>query len=106
MVPPLSALAVHVTVRPPDEPVLLSKIPLAGLPLAAPASQLEPPVLPLPAEMHWKLSPLAPIVVAVTVRAVPLVVFSVLPKPVTLAVPPPVAVKAGFVPVLIVRPPE
>ena len=65
-------------------PVLLSTMPLAA-PLA---------------EMLWKVRPLAPIVVLATLSAVPVVVVRVLPAPVTVTVPPPVAVKAALAPVL------
>ncbi len=47
--------------------------------------------------MLRNVSPLAPMVVLATLSAVPVVVASVLAAPVTLMVPPPVAVKAGDV---------
>ena len=90
-VPPLP-----VTVSPAAAPVLLSTIPFA------------PPF----AEMLRNVSPLAPIVVWVTLTAVPVVVAIVFAAPVTLTVPPlvaagpgPVAVKPALPPVESVRPP-
>src|SRR5262245_8314957 len=90
IVPPVhvDAVDVHVpplplTVRPPLVPVLLRAMPLTA-PLAV---------------MLRKVRPLAPMVVLATVRAVPVVVVSVLALPVRVMVPPPVAVKAGLVPV-------
>ena len=56
-------------------------------------------------EMLRNVSPLAPMVVPVTFKAVPVVVVSVLDVPVTLTVPPPFAVKALLMPVLAVMPP-
>ena len=56
--------------------------------------------------MLRKFRPPAPIVVLATLSAVAVVVASVLALPVTLTVPPPVAVNAGFAPVLAVTPPE
>src|SRR4051812_48127278 len=79
-----------VTVSPPELPVLSRMIPSA-----------EPPLeLMLPT-----VSPLAPIVVLATLSAVPVVVVSVLVVPVTVTVPPPVAVKAPLAPVERVTPP-
>ena len=83
-VPPDPAEPVPVTVSPPEDPVLERLIPSAA-PLA---------------EMLWKLSPLAPIVVAEMLRVVAVVVVRVLPVPVVVMVPPPVAVNAGLVAVL------
>src|SRR3954468_9354435 len=85
--PPTDAVPLPVTSRRPLDPVELSTIPFVG-PLAA-----------VPAEMLLNVSPLAPIVVLVTLRAVPVVVASVLVAPVTVTVPPPVAAKAAFAPV-------
>ncbi|MDQ4097175.1 MAG: hypothetical protein M3144_04825, partial [Actinomycetota bacterium] len=92
IVPPEPAVPVPVTVRPPRDPVFSSR-----MPWAAPAD-----------EMLLKLSPLAPMVVFWTLRAlpVPLGWFSVLFDPVTLTVPPPVAEKACPSPVAVeVTPP-
>src|SRR5262245_50250716 len=87
-VPPLP-----VTISPPLDPVLLRTMPLVG-PLAA-----------VPAEMLRKVGPRAPMFVLVTFRAVPVVVAIVLVEPVTLTVPPPVALKALLAPVDNVTPP-
>ena len=76
-----------VTVRPPLLPVLLKTTPLVG------------PLAPVPALTLKNLRPLAPIVVLATFNAVAVVVVSVFVKPVTLTVPPPVALKAAFAPV-------
>src|SRR3954453_19622669 len=80
-----------VTVSPPELPVLSRMIPSA-----------DPPV----ELMLTNVSPLAPIVVLATLRAVPVVVVGVLGGPGTGRVPPlvaagpgPVAVKAALVPV-------
>src|SRR5262249_60215973 len=86
---PTDELALPLTVRPPLEPVVLRTIPFAA-PFAA---------------MLLKLRPLAPIVVFATLSAVPVVVASVLADPVTLTVPPPVAVNAGLAPVESETPP-
>src|SRR5262249_2604728 len=56
-------------------------------------------------EMLWNVRPLAPIVVFATLSAVPVVVESVFPLAVALTVPPPVALKALFAPVLAGTPP-
>src|SRR4051812_6858716 len=90
IVPPLGAAPVPVTVSPPLDPVVLSTIPL-GAPFA---------------DMLRNVSPLPPIVVFATLSAVPVVVASVLVAPVTFAVPPLVALKAAFVPVERLTPPE
>src|SRR5262245_22367079 len=67
------------------------------------------PLTPPLAEILRKVKPLAPIVVFATFSAVPVGVVSVLTIVVlfcvTLTVPPPVAVKAGFAPVLSATPP-
>ena len=91
IVPPVQVgvAAVHapplpVTVSPPLAPVLVSKMPLVG-PLAA-----------VPAEMLRKVRPLTPMVVLVTVRAVPVCVLIVLGSPSTVIVPPPVALKPAL----------
>lgn len=75
--PPLS-----VTSRPP-EPVLFNTMPLAGSAAA---------VL-LPAEMLSKMRLLAPMVVLSTLSAVAEVLSMVLCEPVTVTIPPPVALK-------------
>src|SRR5262249_51549740 len=83
MAPPVhEAVEVHepplpATVRPPDDPVVLRTIPFV------------PPL----DEMLTKFRPLAPMVVLLTLRAVPVVLLIVLPVPVTFTVPPPVALK-------------
>src|SRR5829696_1630877 len=87
IVPPVPAEPLPDTVRLPLEPVVLSTIPLAP-PLAVMLRNFNPP---------------APIVVLATLRAVPVVVVSVLAVSVAVTVPPPVAAKAGFVPVLRVK---
>ena len=87
--PPLPALPVPVTVKPPLVPVVSR-----SMPLSAPFE-----------EMLWKVRPGAPIVVLATFRAVPEVVVSVFAAPVTATVPPPVAANAAFAPVLAVTPP-
>jgi hypothetical protein len=89
IVPPLPAEPVPLTVNPPLEPVLLST-----MPLAAPF-----------AEMLRNLRPEAPIVAFATLSAVPAVVVNVLAVFVADTVPPPVALKAAFVPVLSVKAP-
>jgi hypothetical protein len=63
------AVPVPVTVRPPDAPVLSSVMPLPAEPLAAPA------------EIDWKVSPLAPIVVLATSAAPDPLPKMVLPVP-------------------------
>src|SRR5205085_11471680 len=78
-----------VTVRRPLEPVPFNTIPLA------------PPF----AEMCSKVSPLAPMFVLDTFRAVPVVESIVLAEPVTLTVPPPVALKPAPLVVSMLRPP-
>src|SRR4051794_26780243 len=79
IVPPLPAVPFPVTVNPAVLPVLSSTMPaLALLPLAM---------------MLRKVSALAPIVVLATFKAVPVDVVMVLAAPVTLTVPPPVALK-------------
>src|SRR5262249_28728592 len=65
-------------------------MPFVGPATAVPRLQAVPPVSFRPAEIHWNVSPLAPIVVFATFRAVPLVVLIVLPVPWTVTVPPPV----------------
>src|SRR5215218_4586284 len=82
--PPQTPLVLPVTVRPPLAPVLSRLIPIPAVPEA------------VPAEMLWNVRPLAPIVVFWTFSAVPVVVARVLVAPVTLTVPPPVAVKAAL----------
>src|SRR5258706_16463810 len=62
--PPVPALPVPVTVRPAVAPVLLRTIPLAGP---------EPAEVPVPAEMLLNVRPLAPILVLITLSAVPVV---------------------------------
>ena len=90
MVPPEPSVEpVPVTVRPPLAPVVLSTIPF---------------VAPL-AEMLRNVSPDAPILVLVTVNAVPVVDVNVLAVSVEVTVPPPVALKAVFVPDEIVSVP-
>src|SRR4051794_30345480 len=93
MTPPEPAVPVPATVRPPEEPVLFRKMPFPPVP--------EPP----PAVIDLKVTPDDPIVLLSTFRAVPLVVVSVLFEPVTLTVPPPIALKALLPPVFAVTPP-
>ena len=92
MVPPEPAVEPSpVTVRPPlvpAVPVLLSTMPLV------------PPF----ALMSWKVRPEVPILVLTTLSAVPVVVVRWL-VPVTLIVPPPLALKAFAVPVDSAMPP-
>jgi hypothetical protein len=59
----------------------------------------------VPAEILRNFKPPAPIVVFATLSAVPVVVVRVLAVSVDVTVPPPVATKAGLVPVLSVRVP-
>src|SRR5438270_4080563 len=87
--PPTDALPLPATTRLPLAPVVLSTIPLAA-PFA---------------EMLLKFRPLAPIVVFATFRAVPVVESIVLAEPVTLTVPPPVALKPAPEVVSMFRPP-
>src|SRR6185436_2583652 len=112
IVPPVPAPPVPLTLRPPDDPVLLRTMPLAG-PLAA-----------VPAVMLRNSRLLALIVVWATLSAVPVVVVSVLTSPPVAAalhgfssqtsmVPPlvaagpgPVAANAALAPVVAVRPPR
>jgi hypothetical protein len=54
--------------------------------------------------MLWKVTPLAPMLVLAMLTALPVVVVFVF-VPVTLTVPPAVAVNASLVPVLRVSPP-
>src|SRR4051794_22182343 len=68
---PLATVLVPVTARWPDEPVLLSTMPLAG----SPATVL------LPDEMSWNVKCAAPMVVLETFNAVALVELIVLPVP-------------------------
>ncbi len=90
MVPPLPAVPVPVTVKPPAEPVLLSTMPLA------------PPV----AEMLRNVRPLAPIVVFATFSAGPVgaVEAPIVFVPVMFSVPLLVAVNVELAP-FSVRPP-
>src|ERR671910_1598888 len=81
-----------VTVRPPAEPVPLRTMPFAG-DFAA-----------VPAEMLRNVSPLAPIVVLVTLSAVPVVLVSVLVAPVMVSAPAPVEEMPGLAPELTVTP--
>src|SRR5215203_1783998 len=101
IVPPVPALPVPVTLRPPDAPVVLRTIPL---------------VAPF-AEILRNSRLFALIVVFATLNAVPVVVVILLIRaPVaaplqgfssqTSTVPPPVAAKAALPPVESVRPPE
>src|SRR5471030_1864955 len=89
IVPPLQVVVVRlqtpltpVTVRPPEDPVLLRKMAFAGVPPAAVELMLS------------NVSPLAPIVVLCTLSSVPaavvVIVFALVPV-VTVTVPPPVA---------------
>ena len=84
----------------------------AGRPSARHAQRAAEPVLfstmPLAApfeETLRKVSPVAPMVVLATLSAVPVVVASVFAEPVTLTVPPPVALNALLAPALAVTPP-
>ena len=77
--PPQRPLELPVTVKPPLAPVVFKIIPLAA-PFA---------------EMLRNVSPLAPIVVLTTLRAVPVVLLMVFVAPVTLIVPPPVSSVRG-----------
>src|SRR5215213_7325335 len=79
-----------VTVSPPELPVPSRMIPSAEPPLELILTNVSPP---------------APMVVFVTLRAVPVVAASVLVAPVTVTVPPPVAAKAALAPVERVTPP-
>ena len=88
IVPPVPGVPAPVTVNPPA-PVLVRTMPL-GAPLD---------------EMLWNHKPPAPMVVLVTVSAVPVVVVSVLPLPVTVTVPLFAAVNAALAPVLRATPP-
>jgi hypothetical protein len=93
IVPPELLFAVPpppVTVRPPLVPVLSSTIPVA----VPPAEMLSNSRLP------------TPIVVLATSSAVAVVVVKLLPVPVALTVPPPVAMNAVSVPVDMVMVPE
>ena len=100
-------------VPPPNFAVVVPRVVFAGSEAPSPVTvKLPAPVLfdtmplvaPL-AEMLRNVSPLAPIVVLATLSAVAVVVVMVLPLPVALIVPPPVAEKPAFVPVLIVSVP-
>src|SRR5215210_1766119 len=83
-----------VTARLPEEPVLLSTMPLAG------------PDAAVPAETLANFRPPTPIVVFATLRPIPVVVVIVLAVFVAVTVPPPVAVKASLPPVVRLRRPE
>ena len=86
IVPPELLLALPaspVIVSPPLDPVLLSTMPLTA-PLA---------------EMLWKVTSDAPMVVLAMLSAVPVPELMVLPAPCTVTVPPPVALKP--VPVVV-----
>src|SRR5829696_1451846 len=91
--PPQTPLELPVTVRPPDDPVASREMPTPAVPDAVPAS------------IDRNVSPPAPMVVLATLRAVADVVASVLDEPVDVTVPPPVATKAAFAPVLRVSAP-
>src|SRR6187551_3600832 len=102
IVPPLAALPVPFTFRPPFAPVVLRMMPL---------------LLPPLDEMLWNSRLLLPMVVLLTFSAVAVVVVILLTfAPVapglqgfssqTSTVPPPVAAKAGLGPVESTRPPE
>src|SRR5947209_5611979 len=96
MVPPVPAPPLPVTVRPPLVPVVLRMMPFDEL------------FAPDPDEMLRNVSPAAPMVVFETLSAVPAVVESVLTIEelfcVAVTVPPPVAVKESFAPVVRLRP--
>jgi len=105
IVPPLFAVPVPFTLSPPLVPVVFRIIPFVG------------PLAPVPAEILRNSRLFEPMVVLATFNAVPVVVVNVFAlAPVaaglhgfsshTLIVPPPVAVKAGFVPVEREIPPE
>src|SRR5215471_8457185 len=94
--PPTPVLPSPVTVSPPLVPVLFRTMPLTGS---------VAPVVLVPEEMLWKVRPLAPIVVFATLSAVALTELIELPLPVTLIVPPPVALKPMPVVVEIASPP-
>src|SRR5262245_23463572 len=85
--PPTDVLPPPVTVSPPLAPVLFRTMPLAA---------------PLD-EMLLNVSPLAPMVVFATFRAVPVCELIVLFDPVTLTVPPPVALNPVPLVVVIAR---
>ena len=96
IVPPVPAKLFPVTVSPALDPVLLSITPFELFPLT---------------EMLLNVNPLDPIVVPPAIfKAVPVVVVKVFTIVelfcVTFNVPPPVAVKAAFVPVERLIPPE
>src|SRR6266540_6958835 len=97
MVPPVPLALLDpspTTVSPPDVPVVSRMIPSPVVPE------------PVPALIDLNVRPLAPIVVPVTLSAVLVVVARVLELPVTVTVPPLVAVKAAFEPVERLTPPE
>src|SRR5262249_17917197 len=87
--PPTDEFPLPLTVRPPLEPVVFSTIAVAARSAA----------------LVWRSGPPAPIVVFAAFSAGPGVVRGVLFEPVTLTVPPPVAMKAGLVPVESETPP-
>src|SRR5215469_11232444 len=92
--PPTLVFPSPVTVNPPLVPVLFKMMPLTGS---------VAPVVLVPEEMLWKVRPLAPIVVFATLSAVALTEAIELPVPVTLIVPPPVALKPMLLVVEIAR---
>src|SRR5262245_17435910 len=102
--PTLVLVPSPVTVSPPLVPVPFRTMPFAGP---------EPADVPLPALIDRNLSPVEPIVVLATLRAVPVVVVSVLTTPVSstvtvpaAVVPPLIALNAVFDPVDNTTPPE
>src|SRR5438045_8854401 len=96
IVPPVPALPLPVTVKPPADPVVSRMMPFDEL------------FAPEPDEMLRKVRPAAPIFVLVTLSAVPEVVESVLTIDVlfcvAVTVPPPVAMKQSLAPVLALMP--
>jgi hypothetical protein len=103
--PPVVLAVIPFTFRPPTDPVLFSTIPVTG------------PLATVPAEVLRNSRLFEPMLVPETLSAVPVVVALLLTRaPVapglngfsshTATVPPPLAEKLVFVPVLSVMPPE
>jgi len=97
IVPPEPGAPVPVTVTPAEDPVSSRMMPLSAL--------LSTLLSVLLDETLWNVTPAAPIVVSSITSAPSPELLSVLPGPVAVTAPLPVAVKAGFGPVLRVSVP-
>src|SRR5689334_19234748 len=105
-----SSAPVPFAIVPPEHPLVSAFVHVPPLPVTTrlPLAPVVSKTIPLAApfdEMLWNVSPLAPMFVLETVSAVPVVVSIVFAVPVTLTVPPPVALKPAPEVVSMLRPP-